>query len=168
MYKGPRSIFEMNPGTTRPSAGGRYALGGVQRCTSLWRRRPEHVRKPFFVAKFLLRSSEARSDDEVVYGVYAEEERRSRSRTKEIAAEKGGSGHALRLPGCNGVNLAYTSPILYCASRNFLLVISRAFSAPAFSSKRTWCGSLSSSAFFRRTDSKNARNASANFSLNAA
>ena len=28
MYKGPRSIFEMNPGTTRPSAGGRYALGG--------------------------------------------------------------------------------------------------------------------------------------------
>jgi len=55
----------------------------------------EHVRKPFFVAKSLLRSSEARSDDEAVYGIYAEEERRSRSRTEEIAAEKGVSGHAL-------------------------------------------------------------------------
>ncbi|OHB23571.1 MAG: diaminopimelate epimerase [Parcubacteria group bacterium RIFCSPHIGHO2_02_FULL_48_10b] len=70
----------------------------------------EHVRKPFFVAKSLLRSSEARSDDEVVSYGYAEEERRSRSRpfdklrvvlsriegrTKEIAAEKGVSGHAL-------------------------------------------------------------------------
>jgi len=29
--------------------------------------------EPFFVAKSLLRSSEVRSDDEVVYGVYAED-----------------------------------------------------------------------------------------------